>query len=203
MDSADGGLTVLEGAILGVVTVLLAVLAVHALAAPAGPPAGLVYSALDETGGCLVVSGDVYGYALASGSIGGADLWCDRPDPSRMGSVSCSVRLFVGDMGSVDMSRAVVAVTTRDGTERLGRTAEAPVRPGNWTIVRMAHTVPFGQADDDTLLEPGEQFDLLVYPSRPFAPGETFRLGITPPGGVPLTVERIVPPRITPVMDLG
>ncbi len=203
MDSADGGLTVLEGAILGFVTVLLAALLLHAPAVPPAPPAGLVYSALEETGGCLMVSGDVYGYALAGGSVDGTDLWCPRPDPSRMGSVSCSVRLFVGDMGGVDMSRTTVAVTTGDGTEPLGRTAVTPVQPGNWTIVRMAHTVPFQQADDDSLLEPGEQFDLLVYPSRPFVPGEWFRISITPPGGVPLTVERTVPPRITPVMDLG
>lgn len=203
MDSADGGLTVIEWAILGVVTVLLAVLAVHAPAVPPGPPAGLVYSALEETGGCLTVFGDVYGYALASGSVDGVDLWCDRPDPSRMGSVSCSVRLFVGDMGSVDMSRATVEIATRDRTERLARTVEVPVQPGNWTIVRTGHTIPFLQADDDTLLEPGEQFDLLVYPSRAQAAGEAFHICITPPGGVLLTVERTVPPRITPVMDLG
>jgi len=203
MDSADGGLTVLEGAILGVVTVLLAALLFHALAPPAGPPAGLVYSALEETGGCLMVSGDVYGYALASGSVDGADLWCDHPDQSRMGSISCTVSLFIGDMGSVDMSRTAVEIATRDWTERLARTAEAPVRPGNWTIVRTGHIVPFRQADDDILLEPGEQFDLLVYPSRPLVPGEWFRISITPPGGVPLTVERTVPPRTTPVMDLG
>ncbi|MCM2465493.1 flagellin [Methanoculleus oceani] len=196
MDPADGGLTVLDGAILGVVTVLLAALLLHAPAVPPAPPAGLVCSALEETGGCLVVSGDVYGYALAGGSV-------DGTDPSRMGSISCSVRLFVGDMGSVDMSRATVEIATRDRTERPGRTTETPVRPGNWTIVRMGHTVPFRQADDDSLLEPGEQFDLLVYPSRPLSPGEPFRLSIIPPGGVPLTVERVVPPRITPVMDLG
>ncbi|PKL62806.1 MAG: hypothetical protein CVV31_03815 [Methanomicrobiales archaeon HGW-Methanomicrobiales-2] len=203
MNQEEGGFTVLEGAILGVVTVLLAMLAVPALPAPAGPPAGLVYSALGETGGCLVVSGDVYGYALANGSVGGTDLWCARPDRSRMGSVACSVRLFIGDMGSVDMSRIAVVVTTPDGTERLGRTAETPAQPGNWTIVRMAHTVPFQQADDDSLLEPGEQFDLLVYPARSLAPGESFRISIIPPGGVPIVVERTVPPRITPVMDLG
>ena len=203
MDPEEGGLTALEGAILGVVTVLLALLAVHALTVPAGPPAGLVYSAIGETGGCLVVSGDVYGYALASGSVGGTDLWCARPDRSRMGSVACNVRLVIGDMGSVDMSRTAVAITTPDGTERLGRTAEAPVQPGNWTIVRMAHTVPFQQADDDSFLEPGEQFDLLVYPARSLAPGESFRISIIPFGGALIVVERAVPPWITPVMDLG
>jgi hypothetical protein len=203
MDSADGGLTVLEGIILCIVAVMVAVLAVHALNASPGHPAGFVYSALEETGGCMMVSGHVYGYALAGGTFDGVGLACDRPDPSRMGSVSCSVRLFVGDMGSVDIGRAAVAVTTRDGTERLARAVEAPVRPGNWTIVRTGHTIPFLQADGDALLEPGERFDLLIYPARAFAPGEKFQIRIIPPGGVPLTVERAVPPRITPVMDLG
>ncbi|MDN7012448.1 hypothetical protein FGW20_05210 [Methanoculleus sp. FWC-SCC3] len=203
MDSADGGLTALEGAILCVVAVMVAICAVHILNAPPGPPGGLVYTALEETGECLMVSGKVYGYALGERSVDGVALVCDRPDPSRMGSVSCSVRLFVGDMGSVDMGRATVEVATPEGTERLGRTTGAPVSPGTWTIVRMGHTIPFMQADDDTLLEPGEQFDLVVYPSRPLAPGEKFHIRVSPPAGVPLTVERAVPPRITPVMDLG
>jgi len=190
MDSADGGLTVLEGVILCIVAVLLAVIAAHALNAPPGHPGGLVYSALEETGGCLMVSGSVYGYALAERSVDNVTLVCDRPDPSRMGSVSCSIRLFVGDMGSVDIGRAAVEVVTPGGAERLERTAGAPVWPGNWTIVRVGHTIPFLQADDDTLLEPGERFDLVIYPSRPLAPGEKFLI-------------RIVPPRITPVMDLG
>lgn len=203
MDSAEGGLTVLEGIILCVVAVLLAVLAAHALNAPPGHPAGFVYSALEVTGGCLRVSGEVYGYALTGGTVDGVALVCDRPDPSRMGAVSCSVRLFVGDMGSIDMGCAALEVATAEGTERLERTAEAPVWPGNWTIVRMGHTIPFLQADDDTLLEPGEQFDLVIYPSRPLAPGEKFLIRIAPPGAVPLTVERAVPRRITPVTDLG
>jgi len=203
MDSADGGLTVLEGIILCIVAVMVAVFAVHALNASPGHPAGFVYSALAETGGCLMVSGEVYGYALADGTVDGVDLVCDRPDPSRMGSVSCSVRLFIGDMGSVDMGRAAVEVVTPDGTERLGRTAGASVWPGNWTIVRIGHAIPFRQADGDTLLEPGEQFELLIYPTRALAPGERFLIRIVPPGGVPFTVKRTVPPRITPVMDLG
>ncbi|MCC7554986.1 MAG: flagellin [Methanoculleus marisnigri] len=193
----------LEGMILCVVAILFAVLAAHALNAPPGHPAGFVYSALEETGGCLMVSGEVYGYALTGGTVDGVALVCDRPDPSRMGAVTCSVRLFVGDMGSVDIGRAALEVATAEGTERLARTAGAPVSPGNWTIARTGHTIPFLQADDDTLLEPGEQFDLVIYPSRPLAPGERFLIRITPPGGVPLTVERTVPPRTTPVMDLG
>jgi hypothetical protein len=203
MDSADGGLTVLEGAILVVVALLLATVAFHAATGPATPPAGLICLALGETGDCLVLDGGVYGYVLANGSVGGADLWCDRPDRAKMGSVACSVRLFIGDMGSVDMSRTTVEVATRGRVERPGMSVGAPVLPGNWTVVRKGHTVPFRQADDDLLLEPGERFELLIYPSRPLEPGEPFRICITPPGSIQLAVERTVPPRIAPVMDLG
>lgn len=203
MDSADGGLSVLEGVILCIVVVIFAVLVVHALNAPLDQPGGLVYSAVKENEGCLMLSGGVYGYALAERSINGVDLLCDRPDPSRMGAVSCSVSLFIGDMRSVDIGRAVVEVVTLGGAERLERTAGAPVWLGNWTIVRMGHTIPFLEADDDTLLEPGERFDLVIYPSRPLEPGEKFLIRIATPGGVPLKIERVVPSRITPVMDLG
>jgi hypothetical protein len=203
MDSADGGLTVLEGAILVVVALLLATVAFHAATGPATPPAGLICLALGETGDCLVLDGGVYGYVLANGSVGGADLWCDRPDRAKMGSIACTIRLFIGDMGSVDMSRTTVEVATRDRVERLGMTGEAPVPPGNWTVIRKGHIVPFRQADGDLLLEPGEEFELLISPSRPLAPGEAFRIRIIPPGSIPLAIERTVPARITPVRDLG
>ncbi len=81
-----------------------------------------------------------------------------------MGSVSLTVGLFIGDMGSVDMDRAVVAVATADNAELLTKTSAVPVRPANWSILRRMHAIPCHRADGDDLLEPGELFELLVYP---------------------------------------
>jgi hypothetical protein len=203
VDPADGGLTVLEGIILCIVAVMVAVFAVHALNAPPGHPAGFVYSAFEETGGCLMVSGEVYGYALAGGTVDGVDLISVGPTRYGWDRSPAAFASSSAIWGASIWSRAVVEIATRDGAERLARTAETPVWPGNWMIVGTEHMIPFRQVDGDTLLEPGERFDLLLYPARSLAPGEKFLIRIVPPGAVPFTVERHVPPRITPVMNLG
>lgn len=203
LDKNERGLTVLEGIILLAVAVLVVAMAVQHLTAPTAAPGGMVVSALDETGGTLVVVGDVYGYVLASGSVGDAVLSCDRPDPGRMGSVSVTVGLLVGDMGAVDMERAKVTFSAKNDVELLQMTTEVPVRPQNWTILKKFHMIPGKTADGDALLEPGEQFELLIYPARSLAPYDRFVVTITALESVPLPVSRTVPPGITQVMDLG
>lgn len=199
----ESGVTVLETILTAVVAVAVVALAVQHLAAPPAAPGGMVAASLEETGGMLCLSGSVYGYACVNGSVGDAVLWCDRPDPGRMGSVSFTIGLFIGDMGAVDMSRATVTFATKAGTEVLPLTNGVPVRPQNWTILRRFHRVPGQQADGDDLLEPGEQFEVLVYPGTALSPYDQFTVTIAPPGSEPLPVLRTVPPAITQVMDLG
>ncbi len=203
IDTNESGVTVLEAILIGIVAVIVVALAVQHLTAPPVAPGGVVASSLEETGGMLCVSGSVYGYASANGSVGDASLWCDHPDPGRMGSVSFTIGLFVGDMGAVDMGKATVTFATKTGSEVLPLTRAAPVYPRNWTILRKFHQIPGQQADDDDLLEPGEQFEILAYPSRPLSPYDQFTVTIAPAGSEPLPVSRTVPPRITAVMDLG
>ncbi len=202
-DRDEQGLTVLEGIILLAVAVIVTLMAVQHLTAPPVVPDGMVVSALAETGGTLVVVGDAYGYALGDGNVGDAVLSCDSPDPGRMGSVSVTVALLVGDMGAVDMEQAKVTFSTKNDVELLRMTNGVPVRPQNWTILQKLHMIPGKSADADALLEPGEQFELLIYPCRSLAPYDRFAVTITPVESVPLSVSRTVPPRITPVMVLG
>ncbi|MDN7025125.1 hypothetical protein FGU65_09525 [Methanoculleus sp. FWC-SCC1] len=199
----ESGVTVLEAILTVIVAGIVVALAMQHLAAPPAVPGGVVVAGLEETGGMLCLEGSVYGYACVNGNVGDASLWCDQPDPGRMGSVSFTIGLFIGDMGAVDMSRATVTFATRAGREVLPLTSAVPVRPQNWTVLRRFHRIPGQQADDDDILEPGEQFEVLVYPGTALPPYEQFTVTIAPPGSEPLPVSRTVPPGVTQVMDLG
>lgn len=180
-------LTRLEQALL-----LLAVLAVAGIALNlftgdgAGNPAGIVPRSLAWSSEALFVDDPLLGYQ-------------DPDDPGRIGSVSLSLRLFPGAVGALDMAGAGVVFTTPEGSETCG----VGTVPPNWTVTDRLNVPPFGTADDDDLLEPGEEFVLRVWPSRPLAPGETFALTIDPEEARAVTTTRTVPVRITPVTDLG
>lgn len=149
-------------------------------------PVGIVPDALGGSSVALLVDTPLKGFV-------------DPAEPGRIGSVSLSLRLFPGSVGAVDMGRAGVLFTTRGGSETCGTD---PVPP-NWTITDRMNALPIGAADDDDILEPGEEFVIRVWPSRTLAPGETFTLTVTPPRGPAVTATRTVPRRVTPVTGLG
>ncbi|WP_298665415.1 hypothetical protein [uncultured Methanofollis sp.] len=149
-------------------------------------PVGIVPDALASSPMVLLVDPPLQGYS-------------DPADPGRIGSVSISLRLFPGSVGAVDMDRATVLFSTPDGSETCGT---EPVPP-HWAITGRLNALPIGAADDDNLLETGEEFIIRVQPSRTLAPGETFTLTVAPPRGPVVKVTRTVPPKITPVTDLG
>jgi hypothetical protein len=149
-------------------------------------PVGIVPEALAGSSAALLVDTPLEGFG-------------DPTDPGRIGSVSISLRLFPGSVGAVDLGRAGVLFAARDGSETCG---SGPVPP-NWTITDRLNALPIGAADDDDILEPGEEFVIRVWPSRALAPGETFTLTIAPPRGPAVTATRTVPSKITPVTDLG
>jgi hypothetical protein len=149
-------------------------------------PVGIVPDALASSSMVLLVDPPLEGYG-------------DPADPGRICSVSLAIRLFPGSVGAVDMDQATVLFTTREGTE----TCDTGQVPPNRTITGRLNALPIGAADDDNLLEPGEEFVLRVWPSHTLATGETFTLTVAPPRGPVVTATRTVPARVTPVTDLG
>lgn len=178
--------TRLECGILAAVILLAAGIVIYAETRPAEDPAGMVIGTLALSGYAVLID-DLYGHA-------------DLAEPDRMGAVSCSVRLFPGDMGAVDMGQASVGFATKTEEWSLTRDASAPPA---WTVTKRVSVPPFHTVDDDDLLEPGEAFVLLATPGRTLGPGETFTLSVAPPGGVATSAVRTVPPRVTGVMALA
>lgn len=102
------------------------------------------------------------------------------------------------------MERTGVQWTDSVGTETISMVSTPQVICPNWTILRKLNMNPFKTADEDTILEPGESFDVFVCPTRPLAPYDTFTVIFKPPGaGLQFPVRRTVPAPIIPVMQLG
>ncbi|MDD1719645.1 MAG: hypothetical protein LUQ25_06270 [Methanoregulaceae archaeon] len=103
------------------------------------------------------------------------------------------VRLIVGDIGGLDMSGFGVAITNSSREEALSYTRRPPLGPGGWIIARKSGTTPFHDADSDAVLEPGEQFDLLLFPKLPVYSGREVTIRLAPPGSVQYSFSTLVP----------
>jgi hypothetical protein len=103
------------------------------------------------------------------------------------------VRLIVGEMGALDMRNLRVEVMSPSRIEQLQPITDPPLMSGHWIISEKSGTIPFSSADNDMLLEPGEQFDLLLFPEAPVSPGDRITLRLMPPGSVPYPLTCVVP----------
>ena len=194
---AMGEVLLLAALLLGVLVV------VHLLTGGIGPEEGLVPAALEMTGATLRVVGDVNGLAASDSTLEGMPVRFPRVDPRSLGACVVTVSPLVGDMGGIDMDRAAVTWTTGTSTMILPALTAGPVEGPGWIIVSRSQFNPFQPEDGDRILEPGEQFTLLLVAPEPLGPDARFAVEISPSGGgIPLTISRTVPPRVTPVMDL-
>ncbi len=103
------------------------------------------------------------------------------------------VRLIVGEMGALDMRNLRVEMVSPSRIEQLQPITDPPLTSGHWIISGKSGTIPFSSADNDLLLEPGEQFDLLLFPESPVSPGDRITLRLVPPGSVPYPLTCVVP----------
>jgi hypothetical protein len=187
----------LAGLILGVLVVA------HSLTGGNRAPQGVVPAALRMSGETLRVVGDANGLAASDTTVAGIPVRFPRKDPRSLGACVVTISPLVGDMGGIDMDLVTVTWTTGATTIVLPSLAEGPVNGAAWIIVDRSEFNPFQPEDGDRILEPGEQFTLLLVAPEPLGPGGRFTLEISPgQGGMPLSISRTVPPRVTPVMDL-
>ncbi len=102
-----------------------------------------------------------------------------------------------------DFSHATVVMVTPGGSETLPRRTTPPlIRPG-WSIISKEGVLPGTNANANDLLEPNEQFSIIVSPSVNLPPGTPFSIIMKIPDIQPLNIDRTVPVPLQPVMDLG
>jgi hypothetical protein len=166
------------------------------------------YAGLQRVTDSPVLAAEVTGYADLSGRLGSITVANPRPAPSRLGAVSMTIRLdsyrMMWQSGTgVDLDQTQVIFATPSGSETLTKNSALPFTKPGWMIDRKGSTLPYGQANANDILEPNEVFGIFVYPRTPLPPGTPFSVTIVMPDENVLTVNRIVPAHITPVMDLG
>ena len=209
-NNPDRALTGLELVVLAGILLCIILLAVFLLAGDNGFswkrvfPGGLVAESMYMSGDGIQPVGSVFGFSSVSRGQTRLPVIYQHPDPGRLGAVQLTVSLFIGDTGAIDTDRLNVTWTARQTFEQISKTNRSVLVCPNWTITGKYNMLPGRTADADEWLEPGEQFQVLICPSRGTAPYQSFMLGMYPDGvAVPLRVTRTAPSRIQPVMNLG
>lgn len=146
---------------------------------------GIIPDAAHQESDQLNVFGSIHGFPATTGSTGGTPVIRNNPDPHRLGAIGMTLSIFLGGTTGVDLARTNVTWTDSRGTEVLALTNGTPVVCPNWTIIKKYNVNPFRTADEDLILEPGEQFDVFLCPSDTLPPYEEFTVVYDPPGPGP------------------
>lgn len=201
-DAYTGVDLVTWGAVVVLVSALIATLVPGMMPSPERQQ-GVVPGAIRQTGTQLNVFGSIAGFSAVSGQTGGVAVWRENPDPDRLGGVGMTLSLFIGSTGGIDMVRTVVLWSDGFSGSEVPFTKMRPVICPNWTVVNKLNVNPFKTADEDDILEPGEQFDVFVCPLKTYAPYDEFTVEFDPPGPGPhFPVKCTVPFPIKRTMEL-
>lgn len=207
---SDGGLS--GPALIMVLVLLIGAIAVLVTTFPlmGGPdtsrtfPGGVVAESMYVSGDSIQPVGSVTGFSSAYRGQTPVPVVYRHTDPDTMGSVQLTISLFIGDTGAIDTDKLNVTWKSRQSDEQIRKSRDTTLICPNWTIAGKYHVLPGRIADPDEWLEPGEQFLIIACPAAGLGPYQTFTMSMYPDGvAAPLRFTRTVPPRITPVMDLG
>ena len=192
--------------VVGIIAVIGLLIGVHYLIGSpltANHDEGIIPDAVGASANALITDGDVYGFADNGGPYEGIAVAEGPTNPKRMGAVSLSLRLIEGETGGVNMETADVRFSAKEHIEGLRYSANMPLQRPNWTVASRSHVTAGMQADNDLIIEPGEIFTILVYPSVGLSPDTAFSIQVQTGKGEPYTITRKVPGAIKPVMDLN
>ena len=168
-----------------------------------GSPQGILTSSVRTTGDLLRPVGTVFGYSAVDTVQNGIAIRYKQPDPTKLGAVQITVSLMIGDMGGVDMDKTTVGWMMNGKNEVIKKTSPPMLLCPNWTISQKLNMLPGMSADADEILEPNEQFVLIICPSTGVSPNEQATLTIAPEGDAfPLPVQIIPPSFIQSMMAL-
>ncbi|MDD1716200.1 MAG: hypothetical protein LUQ01_04305 [Methanolinea sp.] len=158
---------------------------------------GVVAGSVGISAHAIMADGSVDLYHAGIGRIGQVPITYETTAHSAAGDrrillLVHGVRLIIGEMGALDMRNLGIEVSSSK-TEHLRLVTDPPLGSGQWIISGRSGTTTFSRADNDTLLEPGEQFDLLLFPEAPVSPADRITVRLLPPGSVPYPLTCVVP----------
>ena len=164
---------------------------------------GMLKNEIVATSNLITSTGGTFGFPAIDGPIDGVPVRFKTQNPRALGAYAITIQPFMMTSGAIDMGHATVIWSGVNSQERLALVHTKELVCPNWTITRKANFIPMKGADEDLLLENSEQFTLLICPSQTSAPYQKFGLTIVPANGEILPLSYMVPPKITPVTNLG
>jgi hypothetical protein len=152
--------------------------------------------------------GYVTGYAADQGTIGDTQIIISQPDAQKMGAVSFrmslnSYRAFFNKDMSIDIGTITLIFVGPSGSEILVQKTGRPFTKPGWTVTNIKGILPIEHADEDSILEPYESFEILVYPSTPLLPMSQFLILIQFSDNNKIFLPGTVPATISPIMFLN
>jgi hypothetical protein len=152
--------------------------------------------------------GYVTGYAADQGTIGDTQIIISQPDAQKMGAVSFrmslnSYRAFFNKDMSIDIGTITLIFVGPSGSEILVQKPGRPFTKPGWTVTNIKGILPIEHADEDSILEPYESFEILVYPSTPLLPMSQFLILIQFSDNNKIFLPGTVPATISPIMFLN
>jgi hypothetical protein len=164
---------------------------------------GMLRNEIVATSNLITSSGGTFGFPAVDGPIDGVPVRFRTQNPRALGAYEVTIQPFMITAGAIDMGHAMIIWSGGNSQERLALVQTPVLVCPNWTITRKANFIPMKGADQDLLLENSEQFTLLICPSVNTAPYQKFTMTIVPANGEILPLTYMVPPKITPVTNLG
>jgi len=165
---------------------------------PRKSPTGIIPLSVETAERTIVVAGETYGYWVQDGTAGGISVNFS-PDPGPgIDAISIPVQLIVGQA-------PVNRVTVQNGgsTAVLTRENSGPLNRSSWAVAGKSGVIPLQAANRNDLLEQPETFTILVVPPLPLDPGGHVTVTISPAPGIPLVIDRDIPPDVSPVTLLS
>ena len=140
-----------------------------------------VHTAVGQASSAVEILGNVYGETTKAGG--------------NITTVNFTIGLASGGT-PVDMNKTVMTISTGTDIETLefagasDDSGTSTVGTGQWGVIAQQNSIT---ATPNKVLDNGEQFTILVMPSKDLAPYAGFTIDIKPPVGAALSVHRTVP----------
>ncbi|WP_157202251.1 hypothetical protein [Methanoplanus limicola] len=159
---------------------------------------GIVSESVRDETTVIYTEGSISGYEDICGTFDGVELYTEKPDSRKLGSILLPVKTTISSYtkNPVDVRSFTVTIYYSASSETLPYSEKNPLEKPSWTVAEKSGYIPLQDADDDYLIEPNEIFDILVYPGSSLSSGANFGVEISSGTGMSLKEKLTVPPQI-------
>ena len=143
-----------------------------------------VHTGVQQASSTLEIVGNVYGLTNSTSDTGAIK------------TINFTAALAPGGT-AVDFKKVVLTYSSASAIETLNQSTwgEVPTEAGHWAVIEVDNDV----GTNNELLESGEQFQIVAYPTTSIQPNDKFTIEVKPSVGAAFSVTRTAPAAFLPV----